>query len=81
MRALSYQRSPDVMRALVLALIRLYQLMLPPLYRGGCRHQPTCSSYARDAIARYGTWRGGLLAVRRIGRCHPLGTAGYDPVP
>ncbi|MEO5987388.1 MAG: membrane protein insertion efficiency factor YidD [Candidatus Eisenbacteria bacterium] len=69
------------MRALLLALIRLYQVMLQPLYRGACRHQPTCSTYACDAIARYGTMRGGWLAARRIGRCHPLGTAGYDPVP
>lgn len=69
------------MRVIVLALIRLYQVLLSPLTRGACRHHPTCSSYARDAIARYGTLRGGWLAARRIGRCHPLGTAGYDPVP
>lgn len=81
MRVLSPLRRPEAMRALLLALIRLYQVMLHPLYRGACRHQPTCSMYARDAIARHGTLRGGWLAARRIGRCHPLGTAGYDPVP
>jgi len=54
---------------------------MPPLYRGGCRHHPTCSDYAREAISRHGAWNGGRLALRRIGRCHPLGTAGYDPVP
>ncbi len=69
------------MRVLVLALIRLYQVMLPPSARGACRHHPTCSTYAREAIARHGTLRGGWLALRRIGNCHPLGTAGYDPVP
>ncbi len=69
------------MRRLALALIRLYQVLMPPLYRGGCRHPPTCSDYAREAISRHGVLSGGRLAVKRIGRCHPLGTAGYDPVP
>ncbi|MBI5170115.1 MAG: membrane protein insertion efficiency factor YidD [Candidatus Eisenbacteria bacterium] len=69
------------MRSLVLALIRLYQLLMPPMFRGGCRHRPTCSEYAKEAIARHGVWKGGRLALARIGRCHPLGTAGYDPVP
>lgn len=69
------------MRAIAIAIIRLYQLLTPPLYRGACRHHPSCSEYAREAITRHGVWRGGLLAVRRLGRCHPLGTAGFDPVP
>lgn len=69
------------MRTLVLALIRAYQLFTPSLYRGACRHHPTCSEYAREAIARHGVWTGGKLALQRIGRCHPLGKAGYDPVP
>lgn len=69
------------MRALALALIRLYQRLAPPFVRGSCRHLPTCSEYAREAIARHGVVRGGWLALRRLGRCHPLGTAGVDPVP
>ena len=69
------------MRAIVLALIRFYQLLVPPLYRGACRHHPTCSEYALEALSRHGVIRGGWLALHRIGRCHPLGTAGYDPVP
>jgi len=69
------------MRPLVLALIRLYQVAAPPFVRGSCRHHPTCSEYAHEAIARHGVWRGGRLAIARLGRCHPLGTAGFDPVP
>ena len=69
------------MRAIVLLLIRLYQVVTPPVFRGACRHHPTCSDYAREAIARHGVWRGGWLALARLGRCHPLGSAGYDPVP
>ena len=69
------------MRALAVTLIRAYQQLLPPLYRGACRHQPSCSHYAIEAITRHGTLRGGWMALQRIGRCHPLGTAGYDPVP
>ena len=69
------------MRAAVLLLIRLYQVITPPVFRGACRHHPTCSEYAHNAIARHGVWRGGRLALARLGRCHPLGSAGYDPVP
>lgn len=69
-----------IARLLVL-LARAWQLgpsaILPP----SCRYQPTCSAYAIEAISRYGAWRGGRLAVRRLARCHPWGGAGYDPVP
>jgi len=69
------------MRAIALLLIQLYQVLTPPALRGACRHHPTCSDYAREAIARHGVWRGSRLALARLGRCHPLGSAGYDPVP
>ena len=46
-----------------------------------CRFFPTCSAYAHDAIVRYGPWRGGWMAARRLGRCRPFGPSGYDPVP
>jgi putative membrane protein insertion efficiency factor len=66
-------------RALI-APIRLYQHA-----RAGrpspCRFQPTCSSYAIEALETHGPWRGSWLALRRISRCHPLGGHGYDPVP
>jgi hypothetical protein len=69
------------MRALALLLIRAYQHLLAPLLGGACRHQPSCSRYAAEAIERHGVARGGALALRRLLRCHPLGTSGYDPVP
>lgn len=71
----------DPARALVLLLIRLYQRLVPPSWRGACRFHPTCSAYAHDAVARHGVARGLWLALRRIARCHPLGASGYDPVP
>lgn len=69
------------MRRLAIALIRLYQVMAPPFVRSGCRHHPTCSEYAREAIERHGVIRGVRLAAGRLARCHPLGSAGFDPVP
>ncbi len=69
------------MRSLAIALIRLYQVITPSAFRGGCRHQPTCSEYAKEAIARHGLLKGGRMALMRLGRCHPFGSAGYDPVP
>ncbi len=64
-----------------LGLIRFYQLALSPLLGANCRYQPTCSAYATQAITQYGAWYGGWLVVKRIGRCHPWGGFGYDPVP
>ena len=62
-------------------VVRLYQLVLSPIIPPRCRHLPTCSNYAIEAFHEHGLLRGGWLAVRRIARCHPLGTSGYDPVP
>lgn len=61
--------------------IRGYQVLISPLLPPSCRFHPTCSSYALTAIERYGVLRGGWLALRRIGRCHPWNPGGYDPVP
>ena len=69
------------MRALVLLLIRAYQVALAPHLLGACRHVPSCSHYAREAIERHGVMRGAALALRRLSRCHPLGSSGFDPVP
>ena len=68
-------------RALFLGLVWCYQRFISPLTAPSCRYAPTCSVYAVQAITRYGPWRGGWLALRRIGRCHPWGGHGYDPVP
>jgi putative membrane protein insertion efficiency factor len=68
-------------RTLLLGLIRLYQLALSPWLGTQCRYEPTCSKYAAEAIERFGAWRGVWLAAKRLGRCHPWGRSGYDPVP
>jgi hypothetical protein len=69
------------MRSLALRLLRLYQAAVSPVFRGSCRHLPSCSEYAREAVERHGAARGLWLALRRLMRCHPLGSSGYDPVP
>ena len=66
---------------LIIFLIRAYQVMFSPFLGGACRFQPTCSAYAIEAVATHGALRGSLLAARRLSRCHPLGRAGFDPVP
>lgn len=77
------------MKRPIVALLRLYQRTLSPdhgfgrlLVPGGaCRFEPTCSSYAISAIELFGVRRGGVLAARRLLRCHPLNHGGFDPVP
>jgi len=63
------------------ALLDAYKRFLSPLLPRACRFEPTCSVYAREAIARYGLGRGGALALRRLFRCHPFHPGGLDPVP
>ena len=65
---------------LVTAAIRLYQLGLSPVVGPCCRYYPTCSQYAVDALRRHGLGRGTVLSVKRILRCHPFHSGGYDPV-
>jgi uncharacterized protein len=62
-------------------MIRAYQLLLAPILPASCRYYPSCSHYAAEAVALHGPWRGSLLALQRLGRCHPWGGGGYDPVP
>jgi len=69
------------MKALALLPIRLYRWFLSPFLGRHCRFHPTCSAYALEAIETHGITRGYLLALRRVGRCHPFGGSGYDPVP
>ena len=69
------------MKAFLLALLRGYQYALRPMLGENCRFAPSCSDYARDAIARHGALKGAWLAVRRVVRCHPYHPGGYDPAP
>lgn len=63
------------------ALVNAYRLAIAPYLAGQCRYVPTCSGFALEALAEYGAAKGGLLALGRFLRCHPLGGHGYDPVP
>ena len=65
----------------LIALVRLYRVAISPWLGMNCRYQPTCSEYALEALRTHGAFKGTWLAVRRIGRCHPWGGSGFDPVP
>lgn len=67
--------------ALLRAPIHAYRLLLSPLVGPRCRHLPTCSEYALEALRVHGPWRGLRLTAWRLLRCQPWGTSGYDPVP
>ena len=64
-----------------IALIKLYQWIVSPMLGSKCRFTPTCSQYSLEAFKKYGLFKGLWLTIRRIGRCHPWGGHGYDPVP
>ena len=65
----------------MLAMIAFYRTCISPLLPPACRYTPTCSQYAQEAIKKYGPFKGGWLALKRILRCNPWGGSGYDPVP
>ena len=65
----------------LLLLIRGYQLVISPLLGSNCRFMPTCSEYAMESLKAYGLIKGTFLTVKRIGKCHPWGGHGYDPIP
>lgn len=69
------------MKWILLKLIRAYQLFLSPILGSSCRFEPTCSHYSIEAISKHGSLKGSWLAIKRIGKCHPWGKSGYDPVP
>jgi putative membrane protein insertion efficiency factor len=69
------------MKHVFIAIVRFYQLAISPYFPARCRYQPTCSAYAVEALQKHGAWKGGWLAIKRIGRCHPWGGDGFDPVP
>ncbi len=65
----------------LIGLVQLYRLLISPWLGANCRFQPTCSEYTIEALKTHGALRGSVLAAKRIGRCHPWGGSGYDPVP
>lgn len=67
--------------AVMIGLIRLYQMTLSPLIGRSCRYTPTCSNYGLEAIRKYGPFKGGWLTIKRVLSCNPWGGSGYDPVP
>jgi putative membrane protein insertion efficiency factor len=70
-----------VISRLIILMVRGYQLIVSPWLGPSCRHSPTCSAYMIEAVQVWGPFKGLWLGLKRIGRCHPWGTSGYDPVP
>lgn len=77
----TYAQIMELLKKILLLLIRFYRAGISPLLGPHCRFQPTCSQYAIIAISRYGAVKGTYLAVRRLLKCHPFHKGGYDPVP
>tara|TARA_B100000427_G_C15495388_1_gene589592 strand:+ start:1327 stop:1551 length:225 start_codon:yes stop_codon:yes gene_type:complete len=69
------------MRYILIAFVRTYQILLSPLLGSNCRHEPSCSAYSIEALKIWGAFKGSILTIKRISKCHPLGTSGPDPVP
>ena len=66
---------------ILVLLVKFYQLAISPLSPASCRHQPTCSQYTIESIQEWGPLKGLWLGIKRLSKCHPWGTHGYDPVP
>lgn len=71
----------DFAKFVMLGPIAIYRWTISPLLGVNCRHLPSCSDYAREAIDKNGAWKGGWLTLARVCRCHPWGSHGFDPVP
>lgn len=71
----------DPVRWLLIGFLRAYRLLISPLYGQVCRYHPSCSAYALEAVTVRGSIIGSWLTVRRLARCHPWASGGYDPVP
>lgn len=71
----------EILQFVFLALIKVYQLFISPLLGSNCRYTPTCSQYGKEAILKYGPFKGLWLTIKRLSSCHPWGGHGHDPVP
>lgn len=69
------------MKQFLIVCIKGYQIVLSPFFGQQCRFTPTCSHYAIECIQNHGTWKGLLLTIKRLSRCHPWHVGGHDPVP
>lgn len=69
------------MSVIIINLIKIYQYLISPIFPPNCRYLPTCSSYACEAFAKYGVLKGFWLTVKRLSRCNPWNSGGYDPLP
>ena len=69
------------MKTVLLAIIRTYQYMLSPMLANRCRFFPSCSEYTAQALQKHGAYKGTLLGIKRVLRCHPWNAGGFDPVP
>lgn len=69
------------MKYLLIAALRVYRVLISPLYGNVCKYYPSCSAYALEAVTVHGAAKGTWLAARRLGSCHPWAAGGYDPVP
>ena len=67
-------------KILILILLKAYKFLMSPFIGTNCRFLPSCSDYASEAIASKGVIKGGVLAIKRLTKCHPWGKSGYDPV-
>ena len=68
------------MKYIMIGVIKLYRYCISPLFPSCCRFTPSCSAYSLEAIRKYGAVKGGIMALRRISKCHPFHVGGYDPV-
>ncbi len=69
------------MKRVVMFLIKIYQNTISKALPPSCRFYPSCSHYGYEAVEKYGAFKGGWMAIKRVGRCHPFHEGGYDPVP
>jgi putative membrane protein insertion efficiency factor len=71
----------EIVKKLLVWLVRFYQYSISPLFPGACRYHPTCSQYMIESLQKHGPFKGLWIGLKRISRCHPWGGSGFDPVP